>query len=248
MKITDEMVKQSYRIAKKVYDKEIGLTDGARILCEEYKMNDGSAKDFINNYRYLRTGQTYARTMNGNATIYFLQNILNDFGYEALQTALLSVDKHIKYYESLKHGSLNNIREIYNSFIETEPRIIIYNEYNDEEEKYFNEGKAKKVLVNVYERDIEARKKCIDYYGYKCFACGVILSDIYGKIANNFIHVHHIIELSSIKEEYNVDPIKDLRPLCPNCHSIVHRKSPALSIEELIELIKKRTAAIRGGG
>jgi 5-methylcytosine-specific restriction protein A len=185
--------------------------------------------------------------MNGDATKYYLQNILNDFGYEALQTALVSVDLHIKYYESLKHGQLNNIREIYSTFNKVKPQIIIYNEYNDEEERYFNEGKAKKVLVNIYERDFEARRKCIEYYGYKCFACGLVLSDVYGEIANSFIHVHHIIELSSIKKEYNVDPIKDLRPLCPNCHAIVHRKSPALSIEGLIELIKKRTTAIHDG-
>jgi 5-methylcytosine-specific restriction protein A len=115
-----------------------------------------------------------------------------------------------------------------------------YNEHNDEPEQYFKEGKAKQVFVNIYERNKEARRKCIEYYGYECFACGSILSDIYGEIAESFIHIHHIVELSSVREEYTMDPVIDLRPLCPNCHAIIHRTSPALSIEELKGLINSK--------
>jgi hypothetical protein len=39
-------------------------------------------------------------------------------------------------------------------------------------------------------------------------------------------------------EEYEVDPVKDLRPVCPNCHAMIHRRSPPLSIEEIIRLRK----------
>jgi 5-methylcytosine-specific restriction protein A len=239
MKISDEMIKQSYIIAKRVYEEKLTLTDGADTLHKQFHLDEGSAKTFINNFRCLITGQQYTRTMNGNATKYYLQNILNDFGYNILENALQAVNFHILYYEGLKHGRLNNIRNIYKYFKKIQEQNTIYYEYNDEKELFFNEGKAKKVLVNIYERDQEARKKCLKYYGYKCFTCGILLSDIYGEIGENFIHVHHIIELSSIKKEYIVDPVKDLRPLCPNCHSIIHRKSPAISIEELKKLIKK---------
>ena len=116
-----------------------------------------------------------------------------------------------------------------------------YNQFGDEENNGFSEGKVKRISVNRYERDKNARKKCIEHYGYKCDICGIILSDLYGNIAEDFIHIHHIIELSQIREEYTVDPINDLRPLCPNCHSIIHRKTPALSLEEL----KKRINIFR---
>jgi type I restriction enzyme R subunit len=39
--------------------------------------------------------------------------------------------------------------------------------------------------------------------------------------------------LSQIGHEYRLDPIADLRPVCPNCHSMLHKKRPAISIEEL---------------
>jgi len=239
MKISDEMIKQSYIIAKKVYNKNITLTEGADILVKQSKINDNSAKDFINNFRNLITGQKYTRTMSVNATRYYLQNIYNDFGSNSLKKALQAVDSHISYYESLGYGQLKKIRNIYNDFNKVQESSIIYNEYNDEIEQSFNEGKAKKVFVNIYERDHKAKIKCLEHYGYKCSACGVLLSDIYGEIAVNFIHVHHIIELASIKEEYIVDPVKDLRPLCPNCHSIIHRKTPAISIDELVALLQK---------
>lgn len=57
--------------------------------------------------------------------------------------------------------------------------------------------------------------------------------DTYGKIGEDYIHVHHEVEISSIAEEYEVDPIEDLKPVCPNCHAMLHRRKPAYTIDEL---------------
>jgi hypothetical protein len=50
----------------------------------------------------------------------------------------------------------------------------------------------------------------------------------------------HRRELASMSEEYEVDPIKDLRPVCPNCHAILHTSSPALSITQLQKVLSGR--------
>ena len=60
---------------------------------------------------------------------------------------------------------------------------------------------------------------------------------IYGVIGDGYIHVHHLRALSEIREEYVVDPKIDLRPVCPNCHAMLHRRKPMLSIEELKEIL-----------
>ena len=62
----------------------------------------------------------------------------------------------------------------------------------------------------------------------------------YGAIGKDFIHVHHKIPLSEINEEYIVDPVNDLIPVCPNCHAMLHRKinDKYLNIEELKSVIK----------
>ena len=101
------------------------------------------------------------------------------------------------------------------------------------DEAEYKEGSVQQVTVNRYERDRKARKACVEHYGYNCSACGVNLEEIYGEIAKGFIHVHHEKPISSLKKEYRLDPINDLKPVCPNCHSIIHLSHPPISISEL---------------
>ena len=63
--------------------------------------------------------------------------------------------------------------------------------------------------------------------------CGFDFEKKYGIIGQGFIHVHHIVDISTIGDEYEVDYIKDLNPVCPNCHAMLHKKKPAYKIEEL---------------
>lgn len=100
------------------------------------------------------------------------------------------------------------------------------------------EGAQKTVIINAYERNSTARKKCISHWGVKCQVCDVVLQDVYGEIANGFIQVHHLVPIHQIGQEYTLDPINDLRPVCPNCHAMLHRKKTPLSIAELKELMK----------
>ena len=91
------------------------------------------------------------------------------------------------------------------------------------DEENFFEGAVMNVKVNKYERNPEARKKCIEKHGCRCVICGFDFEQTYGIIGKGFIHVHHLIPISSIKKEYVVDPEKDLIPVCPNCHSMLHQ-------------------------
>ncbi len=95
------------------------------------------------------------------------------------------------------------------------------------------EGATKIISVNVYERNSEARAKSIEYHGYKCVVCSFDFEKAYGSIGTNYIHVHHVVPLSEIKKEYELDPIKDIVPICPNCHAIIHRTRPVLTVEQL---------------
>lgn len=99
------------------------------------------------------------------------------------------------------------------------------------------EGAARKQLVKVYERNRGARLRCVNRWGWCCFVCRFDFEEFYGQLGERFIHVHHLKPLSEIGEEYLLDPEKDLRPVCPNCHAMLHRVVPALTIEQLQELI-----------
>jgi putative restriction endonuclease len=100
------------------------------------------------------------------------------------------------------------------------------------------EGATRQITVNAHERNREARRKCIEYYGAVCAVCELDLSFVYGPIAQGFIHVHHLKPLSETGETYKVKLVNDLRPVCPNCHAIIHLGRQTRSIEEVKNLMR----------
>jgi predicted HNH restriction endonuclease len=77
-------------------------------------------------------------------------------------------------------------------------------------------------------------------YLFSTTVCSFDFGKVFGELGDGFIHVHHLQPLSEIKQEYQVAPISDLRPVCPNCHAMIHRRSPPLSIEEIELLLKAK--------
>lgn len=100
------------------------------------------------------------------------------------------------------------------------------------------EGAVKQITVNAYERNAVARKACLKVHGFQCAACGFDFELFYGDIGKKYIHVHHITPISSIGENYIINPVNDLVPLCPNCHAMIHRTNPPMSVEDLKKRIK----------
>jgi 5-methylcytosine-specific restriction enzyme A len=101
----------------------------------------------------------------------------------------------------------------------------------------YQEGAKHSILVNAYERNLQARAACIKHFGAKCSVCGFKFEDNYGDLFKDYIHVHHLMLLSQIGEKYTLNPLTDLRPVCPNCHAIIHKKDPPYTIDEVKEFI-----------
>lgn len=99
------------------------------------------------------------------------------------------------------------------------------------------EGAVRRIAVNAYERNTVAREKCILHYGCRCTACGITVSEKYGEAAQGLIHVHHLRQLADVNAEYRVDPVKDLRPVCPTCHAVIHSRTPPFTVEEVRSMI-----------
>lgn len=101
------------------------------------------------------------------------------------------------------------------------------------------EGAACRITVNAYERNPEARRQCIEVHGTRCCVCGFSFGTLYGAEAEGYIHVHHVRPLSEIGGEYVVDPVEDMRPVCPNCHAVLHLGGHCRTIEEVRHLLRK---------
>jgi hypothetical protein len=103
-------------------------------------------------------------------------------------------------------------------------------------EVYLEGGKTK-VEVNAYERNWNARRACINHHGTACKICCIDFLQLYGETARGFIHVHHIEPLSKHDGPREVDPKTDLVPVCPNCHAVLHMKSPCYTVDEVKAMI-----------
>jgi len=107
----------------------------------------------------------------------------------------------------------------------------------------FFEGASREVTQTFRERNPHARKECLETHGYKCAVCCFDFEEQYGLIGREFIHVHHLNMVSSRKGEYQVKPAEDLRPVCPNCHAMIHKRNPPYSIEDVKDLINTNFCA-----
>lgn len=79
-------------------------------------------------------------------------------------------------------------------------------------------------------------------HGNTCMVCGFDFARAYGALGEGYIEAHHLDPLSEH------DPsewrkgirtnVNDVAVVCANCHRMIHRRRPALSIDELRDRIK----------
>ncbi|MBF0558293.1 MAG: HNH endonuclease [Nitrospirae bacterium] len=124
-------------------------------------------------------------------------------------------------------------------FSESDKRTFNYAEEIVESEN-LQEGAVTTISINAYERNPEARRKCIERWGAKCSVCKMTFERTYGALGHDFIHVHHLTPIAAMRREYIIDPEAHLRPVCPNCHAMIHRRNPPYTIDELREIMTER--------
>lgn len=100
--------------------------------------------------------------------------------------------------------------------------------------------------INRYEWEPHSRNACIDHHGTNCSACGFSFEAVYGDIGKGFIEVHHIVPVSLVGEDYELDPLTDLVPLCPNCHAMAHRRQPVPYTPAELRAIISRSGYLQG--
>ncbi len=200
-----------------------------------------------------------------------------DENFSILYDNSISIEQLVRYYVTIEcheewmtvgngHTAWKSLRYYldYRAKKEDEDWIPIYEKIKREFEKKkeeeqkrrekerlfkneFTEGNIIDSHCSRHERDYRARLKCIEYYGCKCAICGFDFEERYGEIGKDFIEVHHIVPISSTDGEHSIDPIKDLIPVCSNCHSILHRQKPIPYSPDVIkQLINSFTCAPSG--
>lgn len=71
-----------------------------------------------------------------------------------------------------------------------------------------------------------------------CEVCGFDFSATYGAFGEGFCEVHHLVPLSASSAPVTTT-LDDLAVMCSNCHRIIHRSGPMLSVAELSKVVSR---------
>lgn len=163
--------------------------------------------------------------------------ILKQMHWSSQSSGILIPDKIAKELDSIWYRLLKRKNKHINFF--AKPNFDNIAEEVEEEQKVL-EGTKRKIDVTIYERNPSARRKCVEHYGFDCSVCGFNFEKAYGMLGKHYIHVHHIKPIADIGREYELNPIEDLRPVCANCHAMIHSSKPPLSLNRVIKLFKEK--------
>ncbi len=167
--------------------------------------------------------------------------ILTDKGNQYLSDNLEAVE--YMFSNKFAYEDILAIITDVNIAIGKKKKVVVYSE-----EDIISEGGLTKAESLKRKRSQKLRDAAIDYYQDEdgklfCTVCGFCFEDCYGNIGKGFIEIHHekpVYQYSSGGfKSFIKEAIKNVKPLCSNCHRMLHRnyKKP-LSIIELKACIK----------
>jgi predicted HNH restriction endonuclease len=83
-----------------------------------------------------------------------------------------------------------------------------------------------------------AKERALDEHGQlPCAACTFDFASVYGEIGRGFIECHHLLALADLVAE-RATRVSELALVCSNCHRMIHRKRPWLSMERLTDVVQ----------
>lgn len=124
-------------------------------------------------------------------------------------------------------------------------RVIVYSE-----EATASEGRAARRDGTARARSRRLRDAAISHYALPdgrvvCHACGFDFLETYGELGEGYIQIHHESPLCQYSDEgfeqYIPEAVKKMKPLCANCHCMLHRRRDMpLTVDELRVLISSK--------
>ncbi len=100
----------------------------------------------------------------------------------------------------------------------------------------YDEGFKQQIILELKKRNSALVRQAKEVYGTVCEACDFDFGQTYGPHGEGFIEMHHLYPISRGSRR---STLADLRPVCANCHRMLHRGSKLLRIEELKEIIQR---------
>jgi len=161
---------------------------------------------------------------------------LDNWTIDSSDFSLQAIRKNIPERETLE-SLLETSREVVTPILSSIVELIGYEENEEQSSDGAVEGKLIETLSHKRERNPRNRYLCLMHHGSTCYICKKIPHEKYKGI-DELIEVHHIRPLSDLTNPKKYNPIKDLIPLCPDCHRAIHKNGPIpYTPEELANML-----------
>lgn len=236
MKISDDQVKAAEEIASEVFDKQMSVTVGAELLASVHGLNINSARDFINDYKYMMRGRLFQRAMSSRAINHFLIKIREKRGDKYHALAIGAVDQHIDYYEQLRGVALQSMRAVVDSHRKSAAPLHLTDHsesFNQAVQESLSDSSINRkarlessikippkiaVITYAFVRNPDVVAEVLLRANGKCERCANDAPFTRKTNLQPFLEVHHVIQLSMGGE----DTVDNALALCPNCHRHLH--------------------------
>lgn len=161
-------------------------------------------------------------------------------GLKFLETSREPVDYLVEH--GFEYSDVVDGLEKTSKAAQTNRKVIVY-----PEDLQISEGAKRRVSATVYERSSRLRDAAIRHYSSEgsisCEVCGFDFVERYGELGEGYIEMHHKKPLfqygNQATSDFIKEAIKDLAPLCSNCHRMVHRsRTSPLTIGELRSVVQ----------
>jgi len=166
---------------------------------------------------------------------------------DAINSKVIRNKFGLKYPRQTKEtiSSLEKVNKLINHFKESEKFPHWPPEDGGEEGEHEDEGAREGESLRIFllhrkrDRELAKRKKqeVLQKTGaLACEVCDFNFVEVYGKLGYGFAECHHTIPLAKLKEN-QLTKLSDLAIVCSNCHRMLHKRDPLLSIDELRNII-----------
>lgn len=239
--IPKEQIEYAYSVFIELYNGHLNRQEAIEQISQQ-GMKPGSALIYLQVFTNLMDGEKFTRTLSSDSFDYFLSKAYSEYGKYQTIISLAALEEHIKYFEGEKNFQMGLVREIYERYITLVSNKIKTELSVDEEESLFPEGKEAFRMHRFKERNRKLIEKAKVVYSQinadlPCQVCGFSFGNVYGEVGLGFIEAHHLIPISELKIE-TPTRIEDIAFVCSNCHRMLHRKRPWLSLTELSAICK----------
>lgn len=105
----------------------------------------------------------------------------------------------------------------------------------------FTEARRRAAEHYFWARNPQLREQALEFYGTICQVCAFDFEEVYGELGRGFIELHHKNPLSELSEAEWTSELRtnvhDVAVVCANCHCMIHRRRPALSLEDVFDAL-----------